>query len=321
MDNNVYGIDIAKKSFEVVSLNDRGESRVKSYSNTASGHLTFIGTLPPGSLCVMEASGSYYLSLAFSLHQHGIKLSVVNPLVIRRYSQMQLRRTKTDQQDARLIAHYGRDHRSLLKLWQPPAAVFLRLQQLLTSINLFQKQLQMLRNQLEAMNQVPIVDPLVRSEQMYLIEQLQTSIKRLEQQMLSLSKEHCSQSFQSLMSIPGIGPKTACLLIWITHDFRRFESAKQLVAYLGLCPRIFKSGSSVKGKESIVKMGQALARKYLYMGAFSAMKVNPLCQSMVESMKQKGKHHKVIRVAVAHKLLRQAFAVAKNQTLFNPDFI
>ena len=61
MDNNVYGIDIAKKSFEVVSLNASGKSWVKSYPNIASGHCKFIEVLSQGDLCVMEASGPYYL--------------------------------------------------------------------------------------------------------------------------------------------------------------------------------------------------------------------------------------------------------------------
>lgn len=319
--NNVYGIDIAKKSFESHADLASDSSIKKSYANTEDGHYSFISNLAPGSLCVMEASGPYYLNLACRLVEAGVKVSVVNPLVIRRYSQMQLRRTKTDQVDAELIAQYARQYQDQLRLWEPPKQVFLQLQQISTSLTLLEKQLQMLKNQQEAMAQIQTGDPVVKQEQNQLIEGLKSSMKKLEKQQLHLSKTHFKDTYKSLISIPGIGPKTATLLICITHNFTRFESAKQLVAYVGLCPRIFRSGSSVHGKERIVKMGQTLARKYLYMGAFSAMRVNPLCEKMVANMKSKGKHYRVIRVAVAHKLLRQAFALAKSGAQFNPEFL
>ena len=54
--------------------------------------------------CVMEASGVYYLQLAICLHEHGMIVSVVNPLTIKRFSQMRLMRAKTDKKDAAIIA-------------------------------------------------------------------------------------------------------------------------------------------------------------------------------------------------------------------------
>ena len=55
----------------------------------------------------MEASGPYYLQLANYLNTHKIEVSVVNPLVIKRFSQMNLQRAKTDKKDAETIANYG----------------------------------------------------------------------------------------------------------------------------------------------------------------------------------------------------------------------
>jgi transposase len=55
----------------------------------------------------MEASGPYYLRLATFLAEKGITVSVINPLVIRRFCQMRLARAKTDKKDACMIAAYG----------------------------------------------------------------------------------------------------------------------------------------------------------------------------------------------------------------------
>jgi transposase len=56
----------------------------------------------------MEASGPYYLQLACYLHDAAGKVSVINPLVIRRFSQMRMSRAKTDKKDAKMIAEYGK---------------------------------------------------------------------------------------------------------------------------------------------------------------------------------------------------------------------
>lgn len=59
-------------------------------------------------ICVMEDSGVYYLKLATFLSDKGIAVSVINPLIIRRFSQMRMSRAKTDKKDAMLIAEYGK---------------------------------------------------------------------------------------------------------------------------------------------------------------------------------------------------------------------
>ncbi len=316
--NNVFGVDIAKESFEVFHLSEAGDQGHKQWGNYASDHLAFCNTLPADACIVMEASGPYHLRLASVLHAAGFKVIVLNPLSSRRYAQMKLLRTKTDLIDARLLAEYGRTHYPDLSPWEPPSVVFIQLRQLNTSVSLLQKQLRMLLNQQAAFAADLQIDPVGKQVQEQLIGQLRLAIRRLEEQMNTLCKTHCEETYQRLQSIPGIGPKTAALLIAITREFSSFESAKQLVAYIGLCPRIYRSGTSVKGKESIVKMGQPRMRACLYMAAFSAMRYNPDCCKRAERMKQKGKHYRVIRVAIAHQLIRQAFAIATQKTSFQP---
>ena len=311
--NFVYGIDIAKASFEVFHLSKDGQVTRWNLGNEPEGFQQLINRLPAPACCVMEASGPYYLRLASALYEAGFTVVVLNPLVIRRFAQMQLARTKTDLEDARLIAHYGRLHYAELQPWEPPRAIFAQLRQLNTALNQLHKQLRMTQNQQHAFALETLQDPIVSLHQQSLVEQLKAAIKAIEKQIHSLCQQQFDQTYKSLISIPGIGPKTAALLIAITHDFTRFESAKQLVAYIGLCPRIFRSGSSINGREAIVKMGQPVPRACLYMAAFSAMKANPHCQSFAERLKQKGKHYRAIRVAVAHKLLRQAFAIGSQK--------
>lgn len=73
-------------------------------------------------------SGLYYLKLASYLAQKEFKVCVVNPLVIRRFSQMRMSRTKTDKKGAMLIAEYGKTENP--NLWQPEADYVLELKQM-----------------------------------------------------------------------------------------------------------------------------------------------------------------------------------------------
>ena len=321
--NNVFGVDIAKESFEVFHQGAAGDSLNKQWGNTGSDHIRFRDALPAGACIVMEASGPYHLRLANVLYAANFRVIVLNPLSSRRYAQMKLLRAKTDRIDARLLAEYGRIHYPDLSPWEPPKRIFTQLRQLSTSLNLLQKQLRMLLNQQAAFAVDLQIDPVGKQVQDQLINELKVAIRRLEKQMDLLCKTYCQDTYEHLQSIPGIGPKTAALLIAITREFSSFASAKQLVSYLGLCPRIYRSGTSVKGRESIVKMGQTRMRTCLYMAAFSAMRHNPDCRERAEKMRQKGKHYRVIRIAIAHQLVRQAFAVATQKTFFqakiNPE--
>ena len=92
--------------------------------------------------------------------------------------------------------------------------------------------------------------------------------------MLGLVKAFAPKQAEELQSIPGIGKKTAATLITATKGMRGFSNYRQLSSYFGLCPRIYASGTSVRGKARICKMGQARMRQMLYVCAWSAMRYN-----------------------------------------------
>ncbi len=98
----------------------------------------------------------------------------------------------------------------------------------------------------------------------------------------------------------------------VTDNFKKFENYKQLIAYVGLSPRIYQSGTSVKGKGHICKMGNSQVRKLLYMCS---------CKEMYDRLKAKGKPERVIKIAIANKLLKQSFAIATTKTMYKENYI
>ncbi len=124
----------------------------------------------------------------------------------------------------------------------------------------------------------------------------------------------------ALSLFEAIGAKTALELIVVTNGFTRFEDIKALCAYIGVSPTTFRSGSSVRGKGGIAKLGQGRIRQLLYLCTWTARTCNPACKQLYQRLQTAGKPPKVIGIAIAHKLLRQAFAVATKNIRFSPEF-
>ena len=142
----VVGIDISKDSIDVaLPEGGKGGYQHLKFANQRAGFKKLCTHLAPVSHCVMEASGVYYLPLAVYLHQQGIRVSVVNPLTIKRFAQMRLMRAKTDKKDAAIIAEYGKLENPAL--WQPRPEHMLQMQQLQALQDSFTGQLTRLTNQ------------------------------------------------------------------------------------------------------------------------------------------------------------------------------
>jgi transposase len=150
---------------------------------------------------------------------------------------------------------------------------------------------------------------------------LDKEIKGIEEQLLSLVKEDQQAQLTLLRSVPGIGPKTALFLIVVTDGFSKFETASQLCSYVGITPTIRESGSSVRGRARISKVGNRKLRNLLFLCAFNACKHNRACRQLYERIVNKGKSKKLALIAVANKLLKQCFAIAKSGILYDEAYV
>ena len=124
------------------------------------------------------------------------------------------------------------------------------------------------------------------------LKSLQKEIKLLETEMEQLIKANQQELYTRLNTIPGIGKKTAILLIVTTNGFKDFESSKQISSYLGLAPNERSSGSSIRGKTRISKTGNPLVRNHLFLCSFTASIHNPQCKALYERIVAKGKSKK-----------------------------
>lgn len=311
------GIDISKQTFDV-SFSENKIWKHHIFENKLSGFKKFFKLIESEDWVVMEASGSYYLPLAEFLDKTGISVCVVNPLVIKRFSQTNLYRAKTDKKDAQTIAEYGEKYE--LRKWNRASENANKLRQLYSRKEMLLKQVHQSKRQLEAFTSSGFLDKFLKMEINNSIKYLENKILKLEKEMDRLSLEEYSETMGNLQSIPGVGKQTAMMMCLITDNFEKFEHYKQLIAFVGFSPRVYQSGTSVRGRGHICKMGKAQIRKLLYLCSWSAKRWNAKCKEMYERLKAKGKPERVIKIAIANKLIKQIFAISKSKEKYKADF-
>ena len=93
-----------------------------------------------------------------------------------------------------------------------------------------------------------------------------------------------------------------------------------MITLAGLSPREHTSGTSIRGKVRITKIGGGLIRDKLFMCSFSAKKTNAACAALFDRLVAKGKNKKLVLIAVCNKLLKQAFVIVKSGVPYQADF-
>ena len=313
-DIKYFGIDISALVFDITD----SDGNYHQFKNNEFGFKKFAKLLNDKSHCVMEATGYYHYQLAYHLLESGIKVSVENPLSVKRFIQMGLSKIKTDKSDSKLICSYAEQVE--LKLWKGNSKEEIECLQIVRTLSVYTKQSTMLKNKLhgEAILGEPsklVVRSLKRS-----LKQLEKEMEALEDKLLELVKEAHQSLLTRLETIPGIGRKTALMLVVLTGGFERFSSASELCSYAGLTPIIRQSGSSVNGRARISKIGNQKLRNLLFMCSFNACKYNKACRDLYERIVAKGKSKKLALIAVCNKLLKQAFAIAKSGLLYDAEY-
>lgn len=314
------GIDISKSKFDVALLRDEGKLRHKVFPNTPAGFQQLSAWLSKHNAlsihACMEATGTYGDALATYLHQAGHLVSVVNPAIIKAFASTEMIRTKTDKADASLIARYCLKHRP--PTWNRPPPEISELQALLRRLDALLDMLQQERNRLSAGIESASVKESVEQHINYLDEQFTHT--------QSLIRDHIDQNptlkqqRDLLRSIPGIGETTAAKFLAEVIDINHYQSARQVAAFAGLVPKHKESGSSVRGRPKLCKVGTARLRKALYFPAIVATQHNPIIKAMSERLRERGKCRMVIIGAAMRKLIHLAYGVLKSGKPFDPSY-
>jgi transposase len=319
----IIGADISNEKIDFcITSKDNDEVLLnKVIPNNLSGHKRFIQEIKnyASVFVVMEATGNYHKKFAAHLTVSSVPFSIVNPLVIKRFAQMKMIRTKTDKVDAHIIACYGREQSP--KQYQAPSELQQQMKALITVLNNLIKQRTQSKNLLHSQLLLPVVNTEIQKSIKKILFTTNTQIKKIEAELDKIIKANYSDLYKTIISVNGIGKKTAQAAIATLGDLSSFSSHKQISSFIGISPAIRQSGYSLNKTCGISKQGNTLLRTLFYLSALSASRYNKKCKELYIRLLQKGKKKKTALIAVANKLIKQLFAIVRSNNTYVDDFI
>jgi transposase len=294
------GVDLSKGWFDVAV----SDGRARRFDNDPEGHQSFIIWLRRPARVVVEATGTLGLDLALALSaDRRCEVMVVNPRLIRGFAQAVAQRSKTDRADARTILTYA--ERMPFQAWTPPGAPLVELRAIARRIADLTVQGTAEKNRLAALRTSVAHSRLVAKDLEVNIRHLERRIDRLVAEGTTVVERDAalSTAYRHVTSVRGIAAKSAIQLLPELLVLPADMTPKQWVAHAGLDPREYESGSTVRGRVRISKVGNVHIRRALYMPALVASRSEPHVRAFYNELLARGKRPMVAIVAIMRKLL------------------
>lgn len=312
------GVDVSKSDLHISYNIFRGEMMLQNYekiANSCASIDAFLGQLTDFSNVhfVFEATGVYSNRLELMLSKKGISFSKVNGLRMKHFSNSLGKLQKDDRSDARYLQLMG-------EKCTPPVSKSIDEQKLVKkrltqTLAFLEKHLQSIRSQFHLLENDAVEVEIVGDMYQKMEAELEEKKATILQSLAAMAPADVQENLYLLQTIPGIGAKSAHLLIEATTNFVGFDNAKEVVRYVGLAPVEAQSGTK-RFKKGICNAAHPALRASLYMAALSAKRHNPSAKQLFERLRQAGKPFKVAMIAVAHLLVRTAFAIVKYKKPF-----
>ena len=318
------GIDISKKTLDVViyeACKKRSdETNYRKVSNSEEGYKELLQwfkskRMPLASVVVgMEHTGAYGFDLRLFLESHEIDYCAFMPLALK-YS-LGLSRGKNDKVDAERIAAYTYDQREKLVYSKLSDSTVLKLRELSNERKRLVKQRAEHETVLTEMKGRESNGTYIRC--LRIKEMLDGEIDAVETEMDTLIKSSpdLATNYRLLLSIKGIGSVNAISTIVCTDNFKGFETARQYACYLGIAPFEHTSGTSVRGRTRVSRIGARQLKADLSQAAKSAIVWDQELKAYYERKIKEGKAFGVVLNAVKFKLVCRMFAVVRRGTPF-----
>jgi transposase len=295
-------VDVSSQSLDV-RIGRNGAS--SSFANDGAGiqRLAEFSRQHGASMVVMEASGGYE-QLAFAeLCSLGIKVAVVNARSVRRFAQSMQIFEKTDRIDAGVIAWYG-DTKEVTAM-SPPCADQRRLKAMVTRLRQLTELRSSQRNQ-----RLLVREAGVQALFQQLLQLLNQQIGELEAEIAGLigTDPIWRELDGSFRSIKGVANRTVARLMAELPEIGLLSN-KRISKLVGLAPLADDSGKSSRKRR--IYGGRRGVRDILYFIAGGVGRHNADFSAFQTRLRQAGKAKRVIRIALAHKLLVRLNAKAR----------
>jgi transposase len=320
--SNIIGIDVSKLTLDCAYLRDADQNKPKRkrVANSPEGFESLLiwantvsGLVTNEIKFIIEPSSIYHELIMQFLYQHQATIYLVNPARVRKFAQGMGILSKNDLIDADLLTRYGLMNRKLIA-YKPMPQEVCELKSLLNRLDSLERDLRRELNKQEKIGKTSVLHPREKQSMQRFEKQLKTEIIRFKKYIRETiaSSRRLKRDFDLLLSIPGIGAKTAWIMLVILSS-REFKSAPEVASFLGLNPIEKESGSTRYRRPRLSKAGNARLRQSLFFPAMVASSKNPDIKAQYERLLAAGKTKMCALGAAMRKLVHICYGVLKNQ--------
>lgn len=335
----LLGVDLAKEFFQLHGVDESGQVVVRKKIKRPQ-LMEHIAQLPPCTIAMEACGGASAWARQFMKHGHKVKL--ISPQYVKPF----VKTNKTDGNDAEAIVIAARQpemrfvpinteeeqdiqsiHRIRERLIGERTALINQVRGLLAEYGIVTKTgvsaITKLLAEIEGDGENKIVTSMMRELCIEIKEELTEKndrIKKCDRKIEAIA--NTNEVCQKLLTVPGVGPLTATILLTVLGDPALFQNGRHFAAFLGLVPRQHSSG----GKQrlyGISKRGDKYIRKLLVHGGRSVVqrstaKTDKRSQWVVKTKDRCGYNRTA--VAIANKNARVLWSLAKNAMTYDAKY-
>ena len=330
------GIDLGKRSYEVAIV-EKGKVKMSNGKTHTDGRQALYKKLLPNDKVALEAGNLAFIIAKELEASVGCQVYVLNPSQLAIiYGSMK----KTDKEDALKLAHIVEDCKEeRLPVVPVPSDKEMKRRKLLASYRRGQQSRNRDINKLHGLflaqgittmmkedlstgdarrEAVTTLTGIEREEAEYLVACLDLHERQIEALNRKIQEESAGDEvIKRLQSVPGVGPMVA--FAFVSHVApERFENASQVSNYLGLVPRVYISGETVRYGR-ITKRGNGYVRALLVQGAWAltrTKKGGKLKERYEYMTVEKSKSKKKAIVAIARRMAELLYTLMREGTRY-----
>ena len=308
----MIGIDVSKDTLAVtwMEASSRHVRWEETVPNTPTGIQALLRRIPADEPVVLEPTGRYSLDIAKQARAAAHVVLLAQPKKAKAFLASVQSRAKTDRLDSRGLALYGLC--ASLDPYPLKSEAVEQVEQLLAARKALSQALMRLTQQQATLPAAAAVLEPARTA-------LHAQIAAVDQQIRTQTADTTQfPAVSELDRVPGIGPVTAAAVAACLQA-KAFAHPDAFVAYIGLDIRVRESGKR-KGQGTLTKQGNAELRRLLYLCAQASLRTkgSPF-QAQYERERAKGLSTTAALCAVARKMARLCWSLAKHGTTYDPE--
>lgn len=298
----IVGVDVAKNELVIYHAE---RDLLEAIPNTKASIKQWIKSQPGSVAIAIEATNVYHELFAHLAYKANFTVYMIDGYRLSHYRESVNVRAKTDALDAQLLARYLKNEATDLHAWIPPSGLYRQL------VSLFRRRAALVQAR-SGLVQSWANEPLLKRSFAAQVRSMQRLEVLVEKAIATLLESaDLNGDLKRCMKVEGIGFLTAARLL-TTYQRGEFRSADAFIAFLGLDPRVSRSGQK-EGRRHLSKRGDGEARRLLYNAAMSGSRT-AAWKPFYDVQRAAGLSTTEAFVSLARKLARVVFALLKNKT-------